>query len=53
MQVLNIADVKQKFFNAGMEIVGSTPGALAAVVKTDMTRLGKLLSASRSAEEKR
>lgn len=45
--VLEAADVKQKFFAAGMETVGSTPEALTALVKADMARFGKMLEAQR------
>ncbi|MES2563452.1 MAG: tripartite tricarboxylate transporter substrate-binding protein, partial [Pseudomonadota bacterium] len=51
--VLETPAIKQKFFAAGMEVVGSTPDALAAVVRNDMTRLGAVLSAARPAAEKR
>ena len=43
VSVLEVAEVKQKFFAAGMETVGSTPEELTAVVKADMARFGKML----------
>ncbi|MGZ8228705.1 MAG: tripartite tricarboxylate transporter substrate binding protein [Burkholderiales bacterium] len=45
--VLNVAEVKQKLFSAGMETVGSTPEHLAAVVKSDMSRFGKMVKPGR------
>ncbi|MBI4191497.1 MAG: tripartite tricarboxylate transporter substrate binding protein [Betaproteobacteria bacterium] len=43
VRALNRADVKEKLLNSGVEAVGSTPPQLAAAVKSDMTRLGKLI----------
>ena len=43
VQVLNRPDVKEKFFNAGVEVVGSTPQQLASAVKSDMARMGKVI----------
>ena len=37
------ADVKAKFFNAGVEAAGGPPGALAATVKTETVRMMKLI----------
>lgn len=42
-RVLNRADVKERFLAAGNEVVASTPGELAATVKSDMARMGKLI----------
>ena len=39
-------DVKQKFLAAGMESLGSPPEALAETVKSEMTRLGKVIKAA-------
>jgi len=36
-------EVKEKFFAAGMESLGSPPDALAATVKSEMARLGKVI----------
>jgi tripartite-type tricarboxylate transporter receptor subunit TctC len=44
--VLNTPDVKQKFFNAGMDTVASSPEQLAAAVKSEMSRLGSLIKRS-------
>ena len=43
VRVFNTADVKERFFNAGQEVVGSSPEELAAVIKSDMAKLGKLI----------
>lgn len=43
---LKRADVKEKFFAAGMEPLGSAPEALAATVKSEMNRLGKVIKAA-------
>ena len=43
VRALNRADVKEKLLNSGVEAVGSTPQQLAAAVKSDMTRLGKVI----------
>jgi len=40
---LQRADVKEKFFAAGMEPLGSPPETLAATVKSEMDRLGKVI----------
>ena len=40
---LQRADTKETFFNAGVESLGSTPEALAATVKSEMARLGKVI----------
>ena len=40
---LGLADTRARFFDLGLETVGSSPEELAATVKTDMTVLGKLI----------
>lgn len=35
------ADVKERFLSAGLEIVGSSPEQFAAIIKSEMARLGK------------
>src|SRR6185503_11192957 len=42
-RVVNRPDLKEKFFNAGVETVGSSPEALAAAMKSDMARIGKVI----------
>lgn len=36
-------DVKERVFNAGAEVVGSSPEQFAAAIKADMVRLGKVI----------
>jgi len=43
VRVLTQADVKEKLFNTGVEVVGSTPEQFAAAVKSEMIRMGKLI----------
>jgi tripartite-type tricarboxylate transporter receptor subunit TctC len=40
---LNVAEVKKLVLAQGAEVVGSSPGELAAVVKSEMARWGKLI----------
>lgn len=49
---LRRADVKEKFFAAGMEPLGSPPAALADTVKSEMERLGKVIKAAGIAIER-
>lgn len=43
VRVLNSAEVKERFFNSGVETVGSSPAQLAAAVKSEMAKWGKLI----------
>jgi tripartite-type tricarboxylate transporter receptor subunit TctC len=43
VQVLNQANVKELFLNAGIEAVGSTPEQFAALLKSDVSRWSKLI----------
>jgi tripartite-type tricarboxylate transporter receptor subunit TctC len=43
VRVLHRVDVKERLFNAGAEVVGSSPEALGSIVKSEMTRLGKVI----------
>ena len=43
VRVLNQPDVKQKFFNAGVDVIASSQEQLAAVIKTDMARWAKVI----------
>lgn len=43
VRLLERADVKEKFFNAGMETVGGTPEQFAAAIKSEVARMGKLI----------
>jgi len=42
-RVLKRPDVKQKFFDSGAETIGSSPEELAAMIKSDVTKWGKLI----------
>ncbi len=46
VRVLAMSDVKEKFNNAGIEPVGSTPARLAATMKSEMATVGKTLRAA-------
>ena len=35
--------IKQRFFTSGVETVGSAPEEFAAVIKSEMARLGKMI----------
>jgi len=43
VRVLKTAVVNEKFLNAGVEVVGSTPEQLTATMKSEMVRLGKVI----------
>jgi tripartite-type tricarboxylate transporter receptor subunit TctC len=43
VRVLNQPDVKEKFFNDGGEVIASSPEELAATMKSEMARLGKVI----------
>ena len=43
VRVVSQADIREKFFNAGAETVGSSPAGRAAKVKTEMVRWGKVI----------
>ncbi len=43
VRVLNQPDMKEKLFNSGVEVVGSSPEQLSATVKSDMTHMGKVI----------
>ena len=43
VRLLNQPEVKEKFFNVGVEVVGNSPAELAAVLKAEMARLGKVI----------
>jgi tripartite-type tricarboxylate transporter receptor subunit TctC len=43
VRFLNQAEAKDKLFNLGQEVVAGTPAQLAATVKAEMTRLGKVI----------
>ncbi len=43
VRVLNQPDVKDRLFNAGTEVVGSTPAAFAAKMKSEIAKWGKVI----------
>lgn len=43
VRVINRADIKEKFLSVGTETVGSTSEQFAFAIKSEMTRLGKLI----------
>jgi len=47
VQFLKSAAATERFFNAGIEVVGSTPSELATAMKSEMTRMGKLIKDAR------
>ena len=46
VRVLQRADVKEKFFAAGTETVGSAPEATAKLIKSEIGRMGKVIKAA-------
>ena len=42
-RVLNRPDVKERFFNQGVEVIGTSPEETAAFVKSDMATVGKVI----------
>src|SRR5258706_1773737 len=43
VRVLDQVDVREKFFNAGVDTVGSSPAELAAAMRSEMARMGKVI----------
>jgi tripartite-type tricarboxylate transporter receptor subunit TctC len=43
LALLNRPEIREKFMNSGVEVTGSTPGQLVAIVKSEMARLGKVI----------
>ncbi len=46
VKVLARADVRERFLNTGVEVVGSTPEEFASAMKADITRLSKVVKES-------
>jgi tripartite-type tricarboxylate transporter receptor subunit TctC len=42
-RLLNSPEVKERFLNAGVDVVGGTPDQFGAAIRADMTRLGKVI----------
>ncbi len=51
VQVLNRADMKEKFADLGIETVGSSPGELAVAMKSEMARMSKVIKDAGIREE--
>lgn len=47
VQAVKSDEIRTRFLNAGVEVVGSTPEQLAAAVKTDIATIGKLIKDAR------
>ncbi len=43
VRLLNQPEVKERFFNVGVEVVASSPQEFAAAMKSEMARLGKVI----------
>ena len=51
VQVLNRTEVKERLFNSGVEPIGSLPAELAATMKSEMAKWGKLIKSAGIREE--
>ena len=51
VQVLNRTEVRERLFNSGVEPVGSSPAELAATMKSEMAKWGKLIKSAGIREE--
>jgi tripartite-type tricarboxylate transporter receptor subunit TctC len=51
VRALNEVEIKSRFFNAGVETIGSTPAELAAMLKSEMAKWGKLIREANIREE--
>lgn len=47
VQILRRAEVKERFFNTGMETVGTSPEEFESIVKSEMAKWGKLIKAAK------
>jgi tripartite-type tricarboxylate transporter receptor subunit TctC len=43
VSVLNMPDVRERFFNSGMEVVGSTPEQFASHIISEVAKWAKLI----------
>jgi tripartite-type tricarboxylate transporter receptor subunit TctC len=46
VRVVGLPDVKERMFNLGMEVAGSTPEQLGTLVQSDIAKWGKVIKAS-------
>ena len=51
LRVMHTPEMKERLFNTGMEVVGSTPQELGAALKSEMARMGKVIKAVGIREE--
>jgi tripartite-type tricarboxylate transporter receptor subunit TctC len=51
VRVLQSADVRERLFNAGMEVIAGSPAQLTTTMKSEMTRWGKLIKDAGIREE--
>ena len=51
VRALNLAEIKQKLFQAGLETVGGTPQQFEATIKSEMARLGKVIKEANIRDE--
>ena len=50
-RALNRNELRERFFNAGMEVIASTPAQLTATMISEMARWGKLIKDANMREE--
>ena len=43
VRAMNKAEIKERLFASGVEVVGSTPAELAATIKADSAKIAKLI----------
>ncbi|OFW10070.1 MAG: hypothetical protein A3H27_00445 [Acidobacteria bacterium RIFCSPLOWO2_02_FULL_59_13] len=43
VRVLNLPDLKERFLNAGIEAVGSSPDEFVAIINSEIVRMGKVI----------
>ena len=51
LKVMRSPEVRERFFNTGMEVAAGTPQELGAAVKSEMARMGKVIKAVGIREE--
>lgn len=43
VRLINLPDIKEKFSNAGVEVVGSSPEQFSAIIKSDISKMDKVI----------
>jgi tripartite-type tricarboxylate transporter receptor subunit TctC len=51
VRFLNSSEAKERFFNSGLDSVGSSPEQLAAAIKSEVARMGKVIEDAGIREE--